>query len=76
MEYTVRSLMDSFDFELSHLANQFTFDERTWVVTLQLTNADDFLDRVEAELGFVGNDDPSLDGSVNGSKNPINQDLC
>ncbi len=28
MEHTAHSLMDSFDYELSHLANQSSFDER------------------------------------------------
>jgi hypothetical protein len=37
-------------------------DERTWVVTTQLANSDDFFKRVEAELGFDGNE--SLDGSI------------
>ncbi len=40
-------------------------------MTTQFANADDFLDRVEAELGFDGDNDPSLDGSVDGSKKPM-----
>jgi hypothetical protein len=69
-ERTAHSLMDSFDYESSHLADQSSFDERMWVVTMQFANADDFLNRVEAEFGFDGNNDPSLGGSVDGSKNP------
>jgi hypothetical protein len=39
-------------------------------MTTQFANADDFLDRVMAELGFDGNNDTPLYGSVDGSKNP------
>jgi hypothetical protein len=35
---------------------------RGWVITTQFANSDDFLERVEAELGFDG--DESLDGSI------------
>jgi hypothetical protein len=43
--------MDSFDYETLLVADQSTFDENTWTVTTQFANSDDFLDRVEAELG-------------------------
>ncbi len=57
--------MDSFEYEASGLADQSTFDEQTWTVTTPFANNDDFLDRVEAELGFDDDDDPSLaDGSL------------
>jgi hypothetical protein len=64
---TACSLMDSFDHEASQLANQSSFDEKMWIMTMQFANSDDFLDRVEAELGFDGDDDTSLDGSVSDS---------
>jgi hypothetical protein len=69
-ERNAHSLMDSFKYEASQLANLSTFDERTWIVTTQFANADDFLNRVEAELGFDGDDDQSLDRSVDGTTNP------
>ncbi len=59
--------MDSFNYKASELADQSTFDESTWTVTNQFANFDDFLDRVEAELGFGKDDDPSLDGSLEGT---------
>ncbi len=37
---------------------------------MRFANADDFLDRVEVELWFDGNDDPSLNRSVDGFENP------
>ena len=52
--------MDSFEYEASELADQSTSDEQTWTVTTPFANNDDFLDRVEAELGFDDDDDPSL----------------
>jgi hypothetical protein len=67
MEHTAKSLMDSFDYEASLVADQSTFDEGTWTVTSQFANSDDFLDRVEAELGLDDDDDPSLDGSLEGT---------
>jgi hypothetical protein len=69
-EPTTRSLMDSFEYEASQLANLSTFHERTRIVTTQFANADDFLNKVEAELGFDGNDDQSLDRFVDGTTNP------
>jgi hypothetical protein len=36
----------------------------------KFANADDLLDRVEAELGFDREDDQSLDRSVDGTTNP------
>jgi hypothetical protein len=63
----LKSLMDSFDYEASLVADQSTFDESTWTVTTQFANFDDFLDRVEAELGLNDDDDPSLDGSLEGT---------
>jgi hypothetical protein len=62
--------MGSFEHESSQLANLSRFDERMWILTTQFANADDFLDRVEAELGFDGNDDQSLDRPVDGTTNP------
>jgi hypothetical protein len=62
--------MDSFKYEASQLVNLSTFDERMWILTMQFANADDFLDRVEAELGFDGINDQSLDRSVDGTTNP------
>ncbi len=67
---TSHSLMDSFDYKASQLADQSPFVERTWILTTQFANSDDFLDRVEAELGFDGDDDPSLKGTISGSTNP------
>jgi hypothetical protein len=64
---TVRVLMDSFDYKASELADQSTFDKSTLTVTTQFANSNDFLDRVEAELGFGNDDDPSLDGSLEGT---------
>jgi hypothetical protein len=68
-ERTACSLIDSFKYEALQLADQSAFDERTWLVTTQFANADDFLDRVEAELGFDGNDGQSLDRYVDGTTN-------
>jgi hypothetical protein len=45
--------MDSYEYEASQLANLSTFDGRTWIMTTQFANTDDFLDRVEAELGLM-----------------------
>jgi hypothetical protein len=56
-ECTAHSLMDRFKYEASQLADLSTFDGRTWIVSTQFANADDFLDRVEAELGFDGGND-------------------
>jgi hypothetical protein len=39
-------------------------------VTTQFANLDDFLDRVEAELGLDNDDDQSLDGSLDGTPRP------
>jgi hypothetical protein len=44
MERTAKSLIDSFDYEASLVADQSTFDESTWTVTTQFANSDDFLD--------------------------------
>jgi hypothetical protein len=62
--------MDSSEYEASQLADLSTFDEKTLIMTRQFVNADDFLNRVEAELGFDGNDDQSLDRSVDGPPTP------
>jgi hypothetical protein len=67
---TAKSLMDSFDYEASLIADQSTFDKSTWTVTTQFANSDDFLDRVEAELGLDNDDDQSLDGSLDGTPHP------
>ncbi len=40
---TAKSLMDSFDYEASLVADQSTFDRSTWTVTTQFANSDDFL---------------------------------
>jgi hypothetical protein len=69
-ERTAHNLMDSFEYEASQLADLSTFNERMWIPTLQFANADDFLDRVESELEFDGNNDQSLDRSVDGTTNP------
>ncbi len=61
-ERMVHSLLNCFEYEASQLAYQSTFDERTWVITTQFANSDDFLERVEADLGFDGNE--SLDRSI------------
>ncbi len=58
--------MDSFNYEASLVADQSTFDESTWTVTTQFANSDDFLD-VKAELGLDDYDNPSLDGSLEGT---------
>jgi hypothetical protein len=71
---TAKSLIDSFNYEASLVADQSTFDESTWTVTTQFANSDDFLDRVEAELGLDDDDNPSLDGSLEGTpalKHPL-----
>ena len=39
-------------------------------MTTQFANLDDFLDRVEAELGLDDDDDQSLDGSLDGTPRP------
>jgi hypothetical protein len=59
--------MDSFNYEASLVADQSTFDESTWTVTTQFANSDDFLDRVEAELSLNDDDNPSLNGSLEGT---------
>jgi hypothetical protein len=72
-EYTKRtahSLMDSFDYDASLVADQSTFDVSTWTVTTQFANSDDFLERVEAELELNDDDIQSLDGSLNGTPQP------
>ncbi len=66
-ERTAKSLVDSFDYEASLVADQSTFDESTWTVTTQFANSDDFLDQVEAELGLDDDDYPSLGGSLEGT---------
>ncbi len=63
-ERTARSLMNCFDYEASQLADQSTFDIATWTVTTQFANSDDFLERVEAELG--SDDEASEDGRTHG----------
>jgi hypothetical protein len=69
-ERTAKSLMDSFDYEASLVADQSTFDESSWTVTTQFANSDDFLNHVEAELGFDDDNDPSLNGSLGDSLCP------
>jgi hypothetical protein len=49
--HIVRSLMDSFKYEASELADQLTLNEQTWTITTSFANSDYFLDWVEAELG-------------------------
>jgi hypothetical protein len=61
-ERTAKSLMDCFDANSSTVAHMLTFDQSTVTVTIQFANTDNFLDRVENELG--SNDDTvSLDKS-------------
>jgi hypothetical protein len=67
---TAKSLMDSFDYKASLVADQSTFDKSTWTVTTQFANSDDFLNQVEAELGLDDDDDQSLDGSLDGTPHP------
>jgi hypothetical protein len=62
--------MDSFDYKASLVADQSTFDESMWTVTTQFANSDNFLDRVEAELGLDNDDDQSLDRSLDGTPHP------
>ncbi len=69
-ECTAKSLIDSFDYEASLVADQSMFDKSTWTVTMQFADSDDFLDRVEAELGLDDDDDQSLDGSLDGTPRP------
>jgi hypothetical protein len=69
-ERTAHSLMDSFEYEALQLAGLSTFDERIWITTTQFANTDDFFDRVEAELGFDGGNDQSLDRFFYGTANP------
>ncbi len=66
-EHTIKSLMDSFDYEALLVADQSTFNKKTWSVNTQFANSDDFLDCFDAELGFENDDDPSLDESLGGS---------
>ncbi len=60
------SLMDCFEMEITQLANQSTFNQATGTVTTQFTNADDFLDQIENELGSDDNGVHSTDRSVDG----------
>ncbi len=57
--------MNCFDYEASQLADQSTFDVATWTVTTQFANSNDFLERVEAELGL--DDEASEDGRTHGA---------
>jgi hypothetical protein len=66
-KHTAKSLMDIFDYKASLVADQSTFGESMWTVTMQFANLDDFLDQVEAELGLDDDDDQSLDGSLDGT---------
>jgi hypothetical protein len=58
--------MNCFDYEAAQLADQSSFDVTTWVVTTRFANSDDFLERVEAELGFDDRD--SIDGTSAGQE--------
>jgi hypothetical protein len=57
-----KSLMDGFDASSSAVAHMLTFDQSTGTVTTKFANTDDFLDRIENELGS-DDDAVSLDKS-------------
>jgi hypothetical protein len=48
---TAHSLLDCFEMDATYVADQSTFKPATGVVTTQFANGDDFLDRMEDELG-------------------------
>ncbi len=58
--------MDCFDADSSAVAPMSTFDQSTGTVTTQFANTDDFLDRVENNLGS-DDDAVSLDKSKGGT---------
>jgi hypothetical protein len=60
-----RSLMDCFEMDMAYLADQSTFDETSGTVTTQFANDNDFLDRMDNELGSDDNKD-MLDNNTNG----------
>ncbi len=62
-----RSLMDSFEMDAAYIADQSTFNRETGTVTTEFANADNFLDRMEHELGLKDEDNMSVDRSVGGT---------
>ncbi len=60
-----RSLMDCFEMDAAYVADQSTFDETSGTITTQFANNDNFLDRMDNELGSDDNQD-MLDDNTNG----------
>ncbi len=57
--------MDCFEMECADIVNMSTFEKNTGTVTTQFPNTDDFIDRMEQELG--PDDDYTLDKSLGGT---------
>jgi hypothetical protein len=66
---TVTSLLDCFEVDCPAIADQSTFDRTTGTVTTQFANMDDFIDRVELELGS-DDDTISVEKSEGGTPHP------
>ncbi len=63
----VQSLIDSFEMDAAYNAYQLMFNRETGTVTTQFANEDDFLDRMEHELGSKDKDNTSVDRLVGGT---------
>ncbi len=61
---TVRNLMDFFKMDAAYVADQSTFEETSGTVTMQFANNNDFLDRMDNELGS-DDDGDMLDNNTN-----------
>jgi hypothetical protein len=59
--------MDCFEIEVAALADQSSFNRTTGTVTSQFANGDDFLDKMENELGSDNGNICSTDNTVNGT---------
>jgi hypothetical protein len=57
--------MECFEMDAAYVVDQSTFDEISFTVTMQFTNDNDFLNRMDNELAS-DDDEDILDNSTNG----------
>jgi hypothetical protein len=60
------SLLDCFEMDAAYIADQSMFDRETGTITTQFANTDNFLDRMENELGSEDKGDALVDHLVGG----------
>jgi hypothetical protein len=67
---TAQSLLDCFKIDAAYVADLLVFDRETGTVITQFANSDDFLERMEDELGSEDEGNSSIDCSVGGTPRP------